>query len=158
MVKASKEYANRILKLLQDHYPNAKMILNWVNNFELLVAITLSAKCTDKKVTEVTSTLFPKYRKEKKELKEKYKQYTSVILVRSPKRTNPESDSGHARMTTMIDPHVAYAPQDNELDIKIIIQLINFAEVHIEELEQDIKSTGFYHNKAKNVKEAEELF
>ncbi len=73
MREASKEYANRILKLLQDHYPDAKMILKWGNNFELLVAIILSAQCTDKKVNEVTSTLFPKYRVERKEFKEKYK-------------------------------------------------------------------------------------
>lgn len=35
-----------------------------------------------------------------------------------------------------------------------IIQLVNFAYVPIEELEEDIRSTGFYHNKAKNIQTA----
>lgn len=35
-----------------------------------------------------------------------------------------------------------------------IIELVNFAHVPLPELEQDIKSTGFYHNKAKSVQGA----
>ena len=38
------------------------MILNYKNNWELLVAVELSAQCTDKKVNEVTAKLFKKYR------------------------------------------------------------------------------------------------
>ncbi len=38
------------------------MILNFSNNWELLVAVILSAQCTDKKVNEVTAKLFKKYR------------------------------------------------------------------------------------------------
>lgn len=36
-------------------------ILEWSNNWELLVAVQLSAQCTDKKVNEVTKRLFKKY-------------------------------------------------------------------------------------------------
>lgn len=35
-----------------------------------------------------------------------------------------------------------------------IIELVNFAYIPLTELEQDIKSTGFYHNKAKSVQHA----
>lgn len=38
------------------------MILQYSNNWELLVAVMLSAQCTDKKVNEVTRLLFKKYR------------------------------------------------------------------------------------------------
>jgi len=39
----------------------ATIALNFTNPWELLVAVILSAQCTDKKVNEVTATLFKKY-------------------------------------------------------------------------------------------------
>ncbi len=51
-----------ILKELKRLYPHAKIVLNYSNPWELLVAVILSAQCTDKKVNEVTAKLFPKYR------------------------------------------------------------------------------------------------
>lgn len=42
-------------------YPNAGCELNYSTPFELLVAVILSAQCTDKRVNKVTSTLFTKY-------------------------------------------------------------------------------------------------
>ncbi|KKU14426.1 MAG: Endonuclease III [Candidatus Jorgensenbacteria bacterium GW2011_GWA2_45_9] len=38
------------------------MNLHYSNNWELLVSVMLSAQCTDKKVNEVTKTLFKKYK------------------------------------------------------------------------------------------------
>jgi len=43
-------------------FPDAKCALNYSNPWELLVAVVLSAQCTDKKVNEVTAKLFKKYR------------------------------------------------------------------------------------------------
>lgn len=54
--------ATQIVKRLKKKYPNAKIVLNFSNNWELLVAVILSAQCTDKKVNEVTEKLFKKYR------------------------------------------------------------------------------------------------
>ncbi|OGG06919.1 endonuclease III [Candidatus Gottesmanbacteria bacterium RIFCSPLOWO2_01_FULL_40_10] len=51
----------KIMSLLKKHYPEAKIVLNFNNNWELLVAVVLSAQCTDKMVNKVTSTLFKKY-------------------------------------------------------------------------------------------------
>ena len=48
--------------LLLAHYPDAKLALRWQNPLELLVAVILSAQCTDARVNEVTKTLFSKYR------------------------------------------------------------------------------------------------
>lgn len=43
-------------------YPKAKIALKYGNNIQLLVAVILSAQCTDKKVNEVTAVLFKKYK------------------------------------------------------------------------------------------------
>lgn len=59
---AQKARAAKILRVLKRLFPNAKMILKYKNNWELLVAVELSAQCTDKKVNEVTAKLFKKYR------------------------------------------------------------------------------------------------
>lgn len=51
-----------ITKRLKKKYPGAKIALKFSNNWELLVAVILSAQCTDKKVNEVTEKLFQKYK------------------------------------------------------------------------------------------------
>lgn len=81
-----------ILQTLEELYPNPEIALSYSNTLELLIAVILSAQCTDKKVNEVTDKLFKKY---------------------------PDLD--------------AYVHAD------------------LEEFQQDIRSTGFYKNKAKNV-------
>jgi len=82
-----------IIRRLKKKYPEAKIALHYDNPFQLLVAVILSAQCTDKRVNLVTEELF--------------KQYKSVK---------------------------------------------DFADAHIAELEQAIRSTGFFRNKAKNIK------
>jgi endonuclease-3 len=55
------EKAMAILGELKGLFPDAKMSLRYGNNWELLVAVELSAQCTDKKVNEITPALFAKY-------------------------------------------------------------------------------------------------
>ena len=50
---------NRILRKL---YPHAKIELDYSTPWELMVAVQLSAQCTDKRVNQVTAKLFKKYR------------------------------------------------------------------------------------------------
>ena len=57
-----KKRAARIVATLKRLFPKAKIVLNYSNNWQLLVAVILSAQCTDKKVNEVTAKLFKKYR------------------------------------------------------------------------------------------------
>ena len=47
-----------ILEILSQDFPNAKSELNFNSPFELLVAVILSAQCTDKRVNTVTPALF----------------------------------------------------------------------------------------------------
>ncbi|OIO19699.1 MAG: hypothetical protein AUJ37_02270 [Candidatus Magasanikbacteria bacterium CG1_02_41_34] len=87
-----KKKVNILLKKLKTLIPKAKMMLAYSNNWELVVAVALSAQCTDKQVNKVTQKLFQKY-------------------------------------PTLHD----------------------YVDADIIEFEQDIYSTGFYKNKAKNV-------
>ena len=84
--------SQKILALLKTHYPNPKIALNYSNNWELFVAVILSAQCTDKRVNIVTRNLFKKYK-----------------------------------------------------------TINDYAAANINEFENDIRSTGFFRNKAKNI-------
>ena len=90
-----KEHKTRILmvnKALKKLFPDAKIALKYKTNWELLVAVMLSAQSTDKQVNKVTEKLFKKYKK-----------------------------------------------------------FEDYLKVDIKEFEQDIRSSGFYHTKAKNI-------
>ncbi len=56
-----KEEINNIIDTLLKEYPNTKGSLNFNNPFEILVAVCLSAQCTDERVNQVTPALFKKY-------------------------------------------------------------------------------------------------
>jgi len=51
-----------VLRRLKGLFPDVGMMLTYKNDWELLVAVELSAQCTDKKVNEVTPALFARYR------------------------------------------------------------------------------------------------
>ena len=84
--------AKKMLTVLRKMYPDSKSELTYKKPFEFLVAVILSAQCTDKRVNEVTKDLFKKYRK-----------------------------------------------------------LSDYVHADLKEFEQDIRPTGFYRNKAKNI-------
>ncbi len=56
------ERAKIIVSYLKNKYPHPKSELNSNTDFQFLIAVILSAQCTDKKVNEVTETLFRKYK------------------------------------------------------------------------------------------------
>lgn len=109
----------KLLKLLKIHYPKAKIILTYGNEFELLVSVILSAQCTDVMVNKVTNQLFPKFRSMKLPSLEYKKKF--------PKPT------------------------------KEIQEIINFSLIDRADLAQDVKSTGFFNNKAKSVQAAAKI-
>ena len=53
-----KERAALVLQRLDKHYPDPPIPLDHNDAFTLLIAVLLSAQCTDKKVNEVTPALF----------------------------------------------------------------------------------------------------
>jgi len=92
IIERRKKKAGEILKILKKLFPNPKIALKYGSNWELLVAVVLSAQCTDKMVNKVTAKLFKKYKK-----------------------------------------------------------LDDYVKANKHEFEKDIRSTGFYRNKAKNL-------
>ena len=52
---------NKIINYLDELFPNPKCELNYNKDYELLIAVMLSAQTTDKRVNQVTSVLFRKY-------------------------------------------------------------------------------------------------
>lgn len=57
-----KQRALSAVEILKEKYPEAICSLNASNPFELLVAVRLSAQCTDARVNLVTPALFEKYK------------------------------------------------------------------------------------------------
>lgn len=51
----------KIVKILKDTYPDAKCSLDFTTPFEMLIAVILSAQCTDERVNKTTPSLFAKY-------------------------------------------------------------------------------------------------
>ena len=88
-----KEKVINILEILNEKFGKPECALKYNTPFELLVAVILSAQCTDVRVNIVTSEMYKK--------------------VNTPEQ---------------------------------------FANLPVEEIEEMIKSTGFYRNKAKNIK------
>jgi endonuclease-3 len=56
------DQVSEVLDRLYDEYPDATISLNFSNRLELLVAVVLSAQCTDERVNEITADLFETYR------------------------------------------------------------------------------------------------
>ena len=61
MIK-QKDRVSEILEYLNILFPNAHCELKYTKDYELLIAIVLSAQTTDKRVNQVTPILFNKYK------------------------------------------------------------------------------------------------
>jgi len=57
-----KRHAAEVIARLRQTYPDAHIVLEFSNDWELLVSVVLSAQSTDKMVNQVTKRLFQKYR------------------------------------------------------------------------------------------------
>jgi len=58
---ATKQEIIEIKKVFLEHYPNSLTELNYNNIYELLIAVMLSAQCTDKRVNIISPALFKAY-------------------------------------------------------------------------------------------------
>ena len=56
-----KEKVSAIIQLLKDRYPVAPCALHYTKDYELMIAVRLSAQCTDARVNLVTPALFAAY-------------------------------------------------------------------------------------------------
>ena len=56
-----KEKVEEIIQLLKQRYPDALCALHYTKDYELMIAVRLSAQCTDARVNLVTPALFEAY-------------------------------------------------------------------------------------------------
>ncbi len=99
-----------IFKILSEEFPEARCMLEFSSPFELLVATILASQCTDKKVNEVTKTLFRKYRSPKDYVNAPEKELESDIrstgFYRSKTRSLKQCCKG------IIEKHEGKVPKD----------------------------------------------
>ena len=53
-----KKDAKKVIEILKDYYPDATCSLDFKTPFQLVVAVMLSAQCTDERVNKTTPALF----------------------------------------------------------------------------------------------------
>lgn len=58
---AARRRAERLLRALREHHPDARCELNFTAHHELLIATILSAQCTDANVNKATPALFARF-------------------------------------------------------------------------------------------------
>lgn len=60
-MKVTKQIKQEMLQRFQDQYGIMKPALHYTSPFELMIAVILSAQCTDERVNKVTAEMFPAY-------------------------------------------------------------------------------------------------
>ena len=60
-LESTDEQMRELLERLHEEYPDTTISLRFSNRLELLIAVVLSAQCTDERVNTVTADLFEKY-------------------------------------------------------------------------------------------------
>ena len=61
----TRKNARAIYRILTKTYPEVRCELDFENPLQLIVAVVLSAQCTDKRVNAITPALFKKYKSAK---------------------------------------------------------------------------------------------
>ncbi len=77
-MKAKKE-AKEILNILRNYYPDATCSLDFETPFQIVIAVMLSAQCTDERVNKTTPALFQKYGTPEKMAKANIKELEQLI-------------------------------------------------------------------------------
>ena len=75
----NKGTSEKIIEKLALAFPDAKPELVFNSEYELLVAVILSAQCTDKRVNQVTQNLFKDYNTPEKMIKLSVEELAEII-------------------------------------------------------------------------------
>lgn len=100
---------NSILNYLDELFPDAKCELNYEKDYELLIAVMLSAQTTDKRVNQVTSVLFSKYPTLEDFCKANIKDIQKIIY---PLGTYTRKSENIMDITTSLLDHGGVVPND----------------------------------------------
>lgn len=104
--------AEKILAIFEKKHPHPTTELNYKNHYELLVAVILSAQCTDKRVNQITPELFKKF----PDFQSLAKADTQEVfqLIKSCSYPNNKSKNLVAMAQTIIQKYHNNIPQDIE--------------------------------------------
>ncbi len=105
-----KERFEKVIEWFQENMPTAETELAYTNPYELLVAVILSAQCTDKRVNMVTPALFERY-PTPADLKEA-KQEEVFELIRSISYPNNKSKHLIGMATMLVNDFQNIVPDD----------------------------------------------
>ena len=75
----SKKEAKEIINILKNYYPEATCSLNFETPFQMVIAVMLSAQCTDERVNKTTPLLFKDYGTPEKMAKIDIKKLEEII-------------------------------------------------------------------------------
>ena len=105
-----KEKANFAEHKLAELYPTTSIPLDHEDPYTLLVAVLLSAQCTDKKVNEITPLLFAKARTPQQMVKLSVEEIQEIIR---PCGLSPMKSKGiHGLAKIILEEHGGKVPQD----------------------------------------------
>ncbi len=93
-------HAEEIIRRLRQGYPDARIVLHFRNDWELLVAVILSAQCTDKMVNQVTEKLFRKYHTIEDYAGATWRSSRSTYAPPGSSGTRPSTSSGRRRSSS----------------------------------------------------------
>lgn len=110
MIKS--ERALLVRRRLGELYPNPPVPLNHSNPFTLLVAVLLSAQCTDERVNKVTPALFRRARSAKSMVKIPTDEIHELIRTCGLAPQKSKAISGLSRI--LVDEHAGKVPADFE--------------------------------------------
>lgn len=74
-----KEKAAKISKVLQDHFPDPKIPLDHEDSYTMLIAVLLSAQCTDARVNTISPKLFSRAKTAQEMIKLSIKEIEEII-------------------------------------------------------------------------------
>jgi endonuclease-3 len=75
----SKNEAVQIIEILKQTYPDAKCSLDFETPFQMMIAVMLSAQCTDERVNKTTPELFKKFGTPQKMANAKLEEIEKII-------------------------------------------------------------------------------
>jgi endonuclease III len=106
------EKVDFVIVTLEDLYPEVPVPLHHVDAYSLLIAVLLSAQCTDKKVNEITPFLFQKADTPEKMIRLSVDEIREII---KPCGLSPaKSKAIHGLSHILLDEHDAQVPSDFE--------------------------------------------
>lgn len=107
------EKADYILRALNEYYPEPDVPLHHKDTYTLLIAVLLSAQCTDERVNQVTPALFELADTPEKMVEVSVEQIREIIRPcgLSPRKSKAISDLSHI----LIEKHGGQVPNSMEL-------------------------------------------